>query len=169
VDNYFITSVKLVHNPTTVIIMFGNDRNQLRKVFYDCWQAKQSGAQLDAMQKMIARIIELHPEYHSLLQNPDALDRDYLPEHGETNPFLHMSMHIALGEQLAIDRPAGILSCYQTLTDKAGSAHEAEHEMMECLAEALWQAQRQQQMPDEAAYLDCIQVRAGLKKKSDKV
>jgi hypothetical protein len=149
--------------------MFGNDRNQLRKVFYDCWQAKQSGAPLDTMQQLISRIIELHPEYQNLLASPDTLDRDYLPEHGETNPFLHMSMHIALAEQLSTDRPPGILACFKQLAEKTGSPHEAEHEMMECLAEALWQAQRRQQMPDENAYLDCIERRAGLKKKSDKL
>lgn len=140
--------------------MFGNDRNQLRKVFYDCWQAKLSAAPLDAMQQTLARIIEFHPEYHALLENHDAIERDYLPEHGETNPFLHMSMHIALSEQLSTNRPIGIRECYQKLLEKHGAEHPAEHEMMECLGEALWQAQRKQQAPDEAAYLRCLQARA---------
>jgi hypothetical protein len=144
--------------------MFGNDRNQLRKVFYDCWQAKLAAAPLDAMQQTLVRIIELHPEYHTLLETPDAIERDYLPEHGETNPFLHMSMHLALAEQLGSNRPAGIRECYQKLSEKHGEAHAAEHEMMECLGEALWQAQRNQQAPDEAAYLACLMARASQKK-----
>jgi len=112
---------------------------------------------MDAMQTIIANIIELHPEYHSLLDNENTLDKDYLPEQGETNPFLHMSMHIALHEQISTDRPAGIKTVYQKLTLKNNSAHDAEHAMMECLGEALWQAQRNQTMPDEAAYLICLQ------------
>ena len=147
--------------------MFGNDRNQLRKVFYDCWQAKRDALALDAMQQVIVRIIELHPEYHYLLETPDAIDRDYSPEHGETNPFLHMSMHIELAEQLSTDRPAGIRDCYQSLLAIYGSAHTAEHEMMECLGEALWQAQRSQQAPDESAYMHCLRIRANLENKSD--
>lgn len=148
--------------------MFSNDRDQLRQVFFDCWKAKREGTPLDAMQQLIARIIEMHPEYHALLENPETLDRDYLPEHGETNPFLHMSMHIAIGEQVSTDRPAGIRECYHRLIEKIGRAHEAEHEMMECLAESLWQAQREQRMPDEITYLGCVEQRAHPKKKSDK-
>ena len=136
--------------------MFGNDRNALRKMFFDCWHKQQCGEPLDAMQQSIASIIGQHPEYHTLLQNPDNLDRDYLPEQGETNPFLHMSMHIALHEQISTDRPAGIRQHYKQLCALTGSAHDAEHAMMECLGEALWRAQRNGQMPDESAYLHCI-------------
>lgn len=142
--------------------MYG-DRNQLRKVFYDCWQARHNKATLDAMQQVIVRIIEQHPEYHQLLETPDAIEHDFPAEQGKTNPFLHMSMHIALAEQLSTDRPEGIRECYQGLLTKHGSAHAAEHEMMECLGEALWQAQRNQQPPDDSAYLSCLMKRAGLK------
>ncbi len=137
--------------------MFGTDRNSLRKMFFDCWRKQQNGEAMDAMQQRIANIVTQHPEYHALLQNPDNLDRDYLPEHGETNPFLHMSMHIALHEQISTDRPVGIRQHYQRLCEQTGSAHEAEHAMMECLGEALWRAQRDNQMPDEYDYLYCIQ------------
>lgn len=137
-------------------MMFSQDRNQMRKVFFDCWKAHQEKAPLDVMQQIIVHIIELHPEYHALLKNEAALDKDYTPEHGETNPFLHMSMHIALHEQLSTDRPAGMKAIYQTIIMKQGSAHEAEHLMMECLGEALWLAQRNNTMPDEAAYFECL-------------
>ena len=136
--------------------MISNDRNQLRKTFFDCWQSHQQGQPLDALQQAIATIIEQHPEYHALFDDPDALQRDYTPEQGETNPFLHMSMHIALHEQISTDRPASIRALYQTLCIQHGSAHEAEHAMMECLGEALWQAQRNNTMPDEQAYLICL-------------
>ncbi len=137
--------------------MFGNDRNSLRQVFYDCWQKHQQNTPLDALQTVIVSIIELHPEYQPLLADPDAIDKDFTPEAGETNPFLHMSMHIALHEQISTDRPAGIKSCYQRLCEAAGSAHEAEHRMMECLGEILWTAQRNNLPPDEVLYLECIE------------
>jgi hypothetical protein len=137
-------------------MMFSNERTELRKVFYDCWQLKQQGQTLDAVQQMIAGVIEQHPEYHNLLDNDAHLDRDYSTAEGETNPFLHMSMHIALIEQISTDRPAGIRSCHQQLTRALGSPHAAEHRMMECLSEAVWQAQQHNRMPDEAAYLNCL-------------
>ena len=138
--------------------MFGNDRTQLRKTFLDCWQAKLKGNPMDVMQTIVANIIELHPEYHKLLENDDSLGKDYLPEQGESNPFLHMSMHIALHEQISTNRPVGIQECYTKIIKKLGSEHEAEHAMMECLGESLWTAQRNNTMPDEAAYLLCIKL-----------
>lgn len=137
--------------------MFTNDRNELRKTFFDCWKARRENLPMDAMQQIIANIVELHPEYQSLLENEAALDRDYLPEQGETNPFLHMSMHIALHEQISTDRPTGIKLVYQKLSLQSGSAHDAEHAMMDCLGEALWLAQKNNLMPDEQAYLACLQ------------
>ena len=136
--------------------MFCNDRSELRKVFYDCWQQKQDGQALDALQQMIVSVIEQHPEYHSLLEKSDNLDRDYHPAQGETNPFLHMSMHIALIEQISTNRPPGIRDSHRKLTKSLGSPHQAEHRMMDCLSEAIWQAQRNNSMPDEAAYLACL-------------
>jgi len=136
--------------------MFSNDRTELRKVFYDCWQQKQDGQALDALQQMIVSVIEQHPEYHCLLEKGDNLDRDYHPAQGETNPFLHMSMHIALIEQISTDRPPGIRDSHQKLTKSLGSPHQAEHRMMDCLSEAIWQAQRNNSMPDETAYLACL-------------
>lgn len=136
--------------------MFSNDRTELRKVFHDCWKLKQDGQALDALQQMVVAVIEQHPEYHALMEHADSLNRDYDPALGETNPFLHMSMHIALIEQISTNRPDGIRDRYQQLAKSLSSAHEAEHRMMECLSEAIWQAQRNQTIPDEAAYLACL-------------
>ena len=136
--------------------MFSNDRNELRQVFFDCWKLRQDGQPLDALQQMIASVIEQHPEYHGLLEKHDNLDRDFHATDGESNPFLHMSMHIALIEQISTDRPPGIRDIHQQLTRSLVSAHEAEHRMMQCLSEVIWQAQRNNAMPDEAAYLSCL-------------
>jgi hypothetical protein len=142
-------------------MIFGNDRNQLRKAYADAWQKFQQGLPMQPLEQQIAAVIKEHSEYHHLLND---LDSDFSPDMGETNPFLHMGMHLALREQLSTQRPAGINACFQALATKLGSQHDAEHEMMECLGEALWLAQRQGTMPDELAYLECLRSRAGLQK-----
>jgi hypothetical protein len=139
--------------------MFGNDRNELRKAYADAWNKLQQKQTLTPLEQQITEVIKEHPEYHKAL---DKLDTDFLPEAGQTNPFLHMGMHLGLREQLATNRPNGIRDCYQSLTNKHKSSHEAEHDMMECLAEAMWQAQRQGNMPDEIAYLQCLKKKAGI-------
>ena len=137
--------------------MFGNNRNELRQVYLSCWQLKKNNLPMDPMQEVVANIVELHPEYHDLIENEDSLDKDFSAETGESNPFLHMSMHIALHEQISTDRPKGINDCYQKLCQSHGGAHDAEHAMMECLGEALWLAQRNKTSPDEKSYLDCLE------------
>jgi hypothetical protein len=112
---------------------------------------------LEPMEALIADVIEAHPEYHALLADNDEIkQQEFTPEQGQTNPFLHMGMHIALREQAGSDRPGGIKSIYQRLVAAKGQ-HEAEHAMMECLGQALWSAQRNAQAPDEADYLDCLE------------
>ena len=133
--------------------MFGNDRQQLRKAYADAWDKFQQQQPMTPLEQQIAEVIKEHPEYHASLQQ---LESDYLPENGQTNPFLHMGMHLGLREQLSTNRPTGILDCYQALCHKHQSSHDAEHEMMDCLAEAIWQAQRHGTAPDEIAYLACL-------------
>jgi hypothetical protein len=137
--------------------MFGSDRTQLRQTFYDAWSKRRAGEMMTPLEEMISEVVAMHPEYHTQLDNPDlGLDRDYLPEDGESNPFLHMAMHISLVEQVGTDRPSGIRSLYQQLCQKLGDEHKAEHQLMECLARALWEAQANQRIPDDGAYLECI-------------
>lgn len=144
--------------------MYSSNRSDTRQTFFEVWRKMQDGLPLTALETLIAEVIRLHPEYHPLLENGGkALDRDWLPEGGETNPFLHMGMHIAIREQLSIDRPAGIKAAYEALLHKTGDTMQAEHAMLECLGEALWRAQRENRLPDEQAYLDCIKARADLR------
>lgn len=141
--------------------MFGTDRNQLRRFYCDVWLRKQRGETLDALGAQIAAVIEAHPEYQSLLNDPEAaLGAEYTPEMGQTNPFLHMGMHLAIREQVSTDRPPGIRSAYQLMIARHGE-HDAEHHMMECLGKAMWEAQRAGQEPDEMQYLDCVRRLAG--------
>lgn len=135
-------------------MLHSQDRNQTRRFFYQVWQKKTAGQPLEPLETMIAQVIEQHPEYHTLLQDPDnMLALDYTPEQGKTNPFLHMGMHIAIQEQLSADRPAGIRKLYQRVCRRFPDSHEAEHRISEILAEILWEAQRDGRMPDETRYL----------------
>ena len=112
---------------------------------------------MEPLEMVIAAIIERHPEYHTLFENETAeLDRDYTPEMGQTNPFLHMAMHISIQEQLSTKRPPGIEQIFASLLRKHNDAHETEHLMMECLGKMLWEAQSQNKMPDDKDYLDCL-------------
>ena len=110
--------------------MFGNDRNKLRQYYIDVWHKAQNNQPLEPLEKIIADVISQHPEYHAILNDIDsALGKEYLPESGESNPFMHMGMHIAIHEQLSANRPEGIREIYQKIATRCGDAHEAEHKM----------------------------------------
>jgi hypothetical protein len=141
-------------------MLFGTDRQQLRRMYLDAWQRRRDGLPLEPLADQIAGVVAEHPEYHPLLEDEGALDRDWTPEHGATNPFLHLGMHLAVREHLATDRPAGFRAAYQALAARLGDPHEAEHQVFECLGAALWEAQRSGRPPDEAAYLACVRRRA---------
>lgn len=139
-------------------MLFGQDRAELRRAFCTAWRKRARPQTLQPLERIIVTVIAQHPEYHALLEAPeDVLQRDFLPENEATNPFLHMGMHIAIHEQLQADWPAGIANLYRLITQRHGDTHQAEHVMMECLGEALWQAQRENRPPDERAYLSCLQ------------
>ncbi len=129
-------------------------RDQLRAAYIDAWRKRREGLPMAPLEMQIADVVELHPEYQRALEDPDnVLDRDYSPEGGQSNPFLHMGLHLAVRDQLATDRPAGVRQAFDALIRKAGTTHDAEHELIECLAETLWEAQRSGLPPDEQAYL----------------
>jgi hypothetical protein len=136
--------------------MFGQNREQLRTFYHKVWRRHSAGEPLAGVEQIVAQVIEQHPEYQDLISRPEAADRDFGIDGAQTNPYLHMGMHIALAEQLQTDRPPGIRVLYQELAMRFGGTHEAEHQMMECLGLALWEAQRNNRPPDELAYLDCV-------------
>lgn len=137
--------------------MISGDRNQLRQVFFEAWRKHQSGEVMEPLEEMVTSVVMEHPEYHAMLNDREKLlVQEFHPEGGESNPFLHMAMHISLMEQVTTDRPAGISGLYRRLCQRMGEEHEAEHQLMECLGRMLWEAQSANQLPDEQAYLDCI-------------
>ena len=142
--------------------MFAPSRDEARRFFVDAWTKYRAGAALEGLEKTAAALIALHPEYHTLLEDPERhLERDYVPEAGAVNPFLHLSLHLAIAEQIAIDQPAGVRAHFERLRGLHGEEHAALHALLECLGETLWQAQRLNAAPDERVYLECLERQRG--------
>lgn len=137
--------------------MFVQDRNEARNYFYQVWKKQQNKLPLEPIEAIISDVILEHPEYHHYLEEQESsAENDFKPEQNETNPFLHMGMHIALKEQLSSDRPAGVSEVYKKIVNKSVSIHDAEHKMMECLGRILWEAQRNNSLPNDEDYLECL-------------
>jgi hypothetical protein len=138
--------------------MFSQERDDLRQAYLTAWRKACSNEPLEPLERQIVEVVSKHPEYHALLEKgEDSLGREWQPEGGETNPFLHMGLHIALHEQLSVDRRSGIRRLYQAMIEAClGDVHAAEHRMLECLAEELWKAQRQGREFRSKSYLKCI-------------
>jgi len=142
--------------------MFNPSRDQVRQFFFDVWAKYRTSEPLAGAEQPALEAILAHPEYHAMLSNPERYRvRDYPPEFGETNPFLHLSMHLAIAEQLSIDQPAGIRERYRKLVEHCGDAMQAQHDVMDCLAEMIWQSQRTGSHYDPVAYLYCLAKQAG--------
>jgi uncharacterized protein DUF1841 len=137
--------------------MFNPTRDQARQFLFDLWEKQGAGAALTPLESMALAVVLQHPEYHPMLADRERyLERDWKPEGGETNPFLHLQMHLAIEEQRSIDQPPGIRDAIQALARRLDSEHDALHEVMDCLAEMIWNAQRHGAAFDNAAYLDCL-------------
>ncbi len=140
--------------------MFNPSRDQVRSFFIEAWHKQLQGLPMSQMEFMATDIIRLHPEYHALLGDAgtditELLAREWTPEQGEANPFLHLSLHLAIEEQLSIDQPPGIRDIFNSLQKRHGERHAALHDILECLGETIWRSQREHSAPDSAAYLDC--------------
>lgn len=140
--------------------MFNPSRDQARRYFIEAWAKYRDKRPLEPQEARVADIILRHPEYHALLEDDRHIDRDWTPEMGETNPFLHLAMHLALAEQMGIDQPLGIRARLAALARHLGDEHAALHEAMDCLAEMIWRAQRDGTPPDGEAYLRCLERKA---------
>ncbi|MFY9458986.1 uncharacterized protein DUF1841 [Aquabacterium commune] len=142
--------------------MFAPSQEQVRRFFCEAWAKQQAGQPLTPLEAQAADWIVQHPEYHADLADVDvALAAMYTVEEGRTNPFLHLSMHLSITEQVSIDQPRGIRAAVQALAQRRGSLHEAHHEAMEALGEMVWASQRAGQPFDGEAYIERIRMRAG--------
>lgn len=146
-----------------MMALFNPSRDQVRQFFFDAWAKYRNRSALSELEALALGVMQMHAEYHHVLNAPERyLEQAYFPEMGETNPFLHMSLHLSILEQIAIDQPPGIKDAYQSLQLRIQDAHTAQHELMECLAETLWQAQRMQSAPDTETYLALIRQKAAV-------
>jgi hypothetical protein len=140
--------------------MFGSDRNQLRKMYFEAWRARDDATQSGLHQQICAVIAE-HPEYHGMFEEDETavLAHDFSIDSGISNPFMHLGMHLAIREQLATQRPPELVKLYQRARLSGMPTHEIEHDIMEALGHALWQAQRNNTAPDEVAYISDVKTR----------
>jgi hypothetical protein len=146
---------------STILAMFQPSQHDVRRFFCETRQRSRAGAPLDPMQAQAAPWIAEHPEYDAELADLEAaLAADYPAEGGRENPFLHLSMHLSIAEQVAIDQPHGIRQAVELLAARRGSLHAAHHEVMECLGEMIWRSQRSGLPPDGQAYLECVRARS---------
>ena len=134
-------------------MIFGQDRQELRQMYADAWRKARDGQVLSPLEAQIAEVIADHPEYHAMITSGD-LEQSYTPEGGQSNPFLHMGLHLALRDQVATNRPPGIRTVFEAIAAHASNCLDAEHRMIECLAETLWEAHSQNRAPDEREYLE---------------
>lgn len=145
--------------------MFDPSRDEARRFFFETWRKHRAGVPLEGLERTLIAVLLLHPEYHEMLEQPDRFtDRDWSPESGETNPFLHLSLHLAVEEQVSIDQPPGIRAAVETLTRKHGSDHDARHAVIECLGEVVWHAQRHGTPFDAKLYFECLERQGGVER-----
>jgi hypothetical protein len=140
--------------------MFTPSQHDVRRFFCETFRKIRANEILTPLEAMARDWIVQHPEYEDALDDIDtALAADYSVERGQSNPFLHMSMHLSIAEQISIDQPPGIRAAFMGLAQRLGSEHEAHHQMMECLGEMIWTSQRSGLPPDGGAYVECVKRR----------
>jgi hypothetical protein len=137
--------------------MFNPSRDEARRFFIEAWKKRRDGTPGSPMEAVVADVIEAHPEYHPLYElGEDGLTKEWTPEAGETNPFLHINLHVAVREQVSVDQPQGIRALHMALASRLGDLFEADHRVMDCLAEQIWQNQRNGVAFSNDLYLDCV-------------
>ncbi len=140
--------------------LYNPSRDQARQFLFDAWAKFKQQAQLSDLEKIAVEVMQMHPEYHAILDAPERyMQQQYFPEMGETNPFLHLSLHLSVIEQISINQPIGILDIYEQLKQKHQDQHLAQHDILDCLAETIWQSQRNNTPLDSAHYLSLLQQR----------
>jgi len=139
------------------VALFNPSREEVRHFFCTTWQKHTDGSLLTPLEMLASKWMELHLEFQAILSDPSgALEQEFTPEKGMTNPFLHLSMHLSISEQISIDQPPGIRHIANTLSRKLDSEHEAQHQIMECLGQVLWQAQNQSKPIDVTDYIELL-------------
>lgn len=143
--------------------LFNPSRDEVREFFFSTWQKFNQNLPLSPLEKISLNVIHMHPEYHAILNAPAQFKhQEYFPEFGETNPFLHMSLHLSIHEQISINQPIGIVGVYEQLKLKHQDEHLAQHDILDCLAECIWSAQKNNVSLDANYYVQLLQQKAGM-------
>jgi hypothetical protein len=138
--------------------LFNPSRDEVRDFFFDAWAKFKQQLPLSDLEKIGVSVMHMHPEYHAILNNAEQFkQQSYFPEMGETNPFLHMSLHLSILEQISINQPTGIATIYTALKNKHQDEHTAQHDILDCLAETIWLAQRNNTGLDAEHYLQLLE------------
>ena len=142
--------------------LYNPSRDQARQFLFDAWAKFKQQTNHSDLEKIAIELIQIHPEYHVILDSPSHyMNQQYFPEMGETNPFLHLSLHLSVIEQININQPIGITQVYDKLRQQYNDSHLAQHDVLECLAETIWQAQRNSQPLDSETYLNLLKQKSG--------
>ncbi len=142
--------------------LYNPSRDQARQFLFDAWAKFKQNSPLSDLEKIAVEVMQMHPEYQPILDTPERyMQQQYFPEMGETNPFLHLSLHLSVIEQISINQPIGITEVYAALQQKYNDKHMAQHDLLECLAETIWQAQRNNTPLDSVHYLSLLNQRIG--------
>ncbi len=138
--------------------MFNPTRDQVREFFMTTWQKHLEKSVLSPIEATALKWILEHPEYHALLSSAEAKQQDFTVSDGQVNPFLHLSMHLAIEEQVSINSPPGIKAIFEQLSQRR-NPHDAMHEIMECLGQVIWESQRLGTPLNNELYMDLLQKR----------
>jgi hypothetical protein len=136
-------------------MLFQPSREEVRRFFIEAWKKQQANELLTPLETLAVQWVREHPDYHGEL-NEVALERNYSIAQGQTNPFLHLAMHLSISEQTSIDQPPGVRQAVETLAQRLGSLHQAHHQAMECLGQMLWESQRRNTRPHTESYVECL-------------
>lgn len=149
-----------IDHPIFLEAMFTPSQHDVRRFFCETYRKQRANEILTPLEAIARDWIVQHPEYGDALSDTDvALAADYSVERGQSNPFLHLSMHLSIAEQISIDQPRGIRAAFTALAQRLGSEHDAHHQMMECLGEMIWASQRSGLPPDGDIYIECVKRR----------
>jgi Domain of unknown function (DUF1841) len=106
--------------------LFNPSQEEVRRFFCSTWRKHREASPLTPLEALALDWILEHPEYHEVLGDEEAaVQTNFSVEQGQTNPFLHLSMHLAIAEQVSIDQPIGIQGIFQQLAKRQNSLHEA--------------------------------------------
>lgn len=142
--------------------LYNPSRDQARQFLFDAWAKFRQQVVLTDLEKIAVEVIQMHPEYHATFDAPERyINQQYFPEMGQTNPFLHISLHLSVIEQISINQPTGIRDVYTKLLSQYHDQHQAQHAIVDCLAETIWHAQKNNTGLDSVYYLRLLHSKCG--------